>query len=596
MATERSLTTGKSLPVILIAAVVQGWALYALHLAVRDSHWPATQPTWLYALYAVALFVPITVQLLADQRDKRSTWILIGALAAAYACFGAFQGANVTNEEMDRFLDRGEWFEPAFVLTVLWVLILPFMHSRVIEGRWRVGYRTLFAVAARDAVLLAAAAAFTLAFWLILFLWQQLFHMLGIDFFRELFDEPMFVYPVMSLTFGIAIHLIGSVERLTAVLLDQPLYLLKWLAIVVALVIALFSVALLVKLPGMLASGERAISAALLLWLVAFMVTLLNAAFRDGTVERPYPAWIAFALRCVVPLLVIVAFTAGYALYVRVAAYGFTAERVWAWIVAAAACIFACGYAIAAVVRGPWMSAMQRVNVIAALFLIGIISLALTPVLSPSRIAANSQFALALEQSDSDAGDRREGVSPMHYLRFNSGEYGRKRLQELANVQNHPRAALIREEAAEMIARENRWGRSPVRGDVKRTLAAMPVYPAGKALDDALVARVQSDAATLPCFPCGGDTQDVAGAFLDLNADGQDEFLLILPPVVRVYEGHAGQWRHVGSMRSPSAHPARDMVEAVRAGRIEVSAPKWQDLQIGGRTYEIEQSDDAAFR
>lgn len=37
--------------------------------------------------------------------------------------------------------------------------------------------------------------------------------MLGIRFFKELFQEPIFVYPVTSLTFGIALYLIGSLDR-----------------------------------------------------------------------------------------------------------------------------------------------------------------------------------------------------------------------------------------------------------------------------------------------------------------------------------------------------------------------------------------------
>ena len=51
--------------------------------------------------------------------------------------------------------------------------------------------------------------------WLLLFLWQALFHLLGIDY-RELFEEPVFIYPVTSLTFGCAMHLIGSIDRLRA--------------------------------------------------------------------------------------------------------------------------------------------------------------------------------------------------------------------------------------------------------------------------------------------------------------------------------------------------------------------------------------------
>jgi uncharacterized membrane-anchored protein len=49
------------LPVILIAAVVRGWAMYALHRSISNHTWPATQLAWLFGLYAVAVVVPLTM-------------------------------------------------------------------------------------------------------------------------------------------------------------------------------------------------------------------------------------------------------------------------------------------------------------------------------------------------------------------------------------------------------------------------------------------------------------------------------------------------------------------------------------------------------
>ena len=59
------------LPIILLAAIVQGWALYGLHEAIQGHHWPATQPTWLIALYALVVFVPVTLQILAERAVRR---------------------------------------------------------------------------------------------------------------------------------------------------------------------------------------------------------------------------------------------------------------------------------------------------------------------------------------------------------------------------------------------------------------------------------------------------------------------------------------------------------------------------------------------
>lgn len=45
--------------VILIAAVVQGWALYGLHWAIDNQAWPYTDRAWLFGLSAFWIFTPL---------------------------------------------------------------------------------------------------------------------------------------------------------------------------------------------------------------------------------------------------------------------------------------------------------------------------------------------------------------------------------------------------------------------------------------------------------------------------------------------------------------------------------------------------------
>ena len=46
--------------------------------------------------------------------------------------------------------------------------------------------------------------------------------MLGIDFFRTLFEKPIFAYPVNAIAFGCGLHLIGSNDALISAVLEQP--------------------------------------------------------------------------------------------------------------------------------------------------------------------------------------------------------------------------------------------------------------------------------------------------------------------------------------------------------------------------------------
>jgi hypothetical protein len=130
---------------------------------------------------------------------------------------------------------------------------------------------------------------------------------------------------------------------------------------------------------------------------------------------------------------------------------------VWGFIVAGAALIYAVGYSAAAIKKGPWFGGISQVNVAVALTLIGAISLALTPLLSPYRLSANSQYSRVLGGRFKTPERPSEHSSPFHYLRFESGQYCRHKLDELAHLENHPDADRIRELAAEAMRRANPW-------------------------------------------------------------------------------------------------------------------------------------------
>jgi Domain of unknown function (DUF4153) len=589
---ETAQPSGKStLPVILIAAVVEGWGLYGLHHAIEAHRWPATDPAWLTALYCVVIFGPLTVQLLASQVRDRFLWVIVGALSGILFYLGWHEGATQLPATRELGWFAGD-FAFALPLGVLWLLMLPFLQGRLATGRWRTPYIVLFADAWRNKLVLAEATLFTGLFWLLLELWQALFAMLEIEFFRKLFEEPIFVYPVTAITFGLALHLIGSIERLTSVILEQLLNVLKWLALVAGSLLALFTVALMLRLSGLISSGQRAIGAVWLLWLVAVIVLLLNAAYRDGSEKRPYPGWIALALRLAVPLTVVISVAAIYALMIRTQHYGVTVERVWACIVAGIALLYSVGYSVAAFSRGPWMGRMARVNVAVAIVLMFVITLTLSPVLAPQRLAANSQFKLILSQPLRPIKDQDAWNSPFVYLRFQSGTYGLERLKQLATVTHHPDASDIRSLATAGLAMTQRWqGINNVNPDsLRKSIANLPIYPSGRTLEpallDAVVARQAKLGGGLMSIPGSPDTR--LGVFVDLDGDGVEEFLLFNAFSGFAFEHRAGEWIFVGNVSSHAGtHPWDGIRDALAKGEFSAVTPRWKAFSVGGREYQI---------
>src|SRR4051812_28755578 len=116
---SQSVPVGRTyvLPTILIAAVVQGWALYALHWALENKAWPATDSAWLYMCYAVAVFTPVTAQFLAGYARAPLTWIAITVVGALFGYFGWHQGAWIvlTNPTQELYPSP----ETGFLLAVI---------------------------------------------------------------------------------------------------------------------------------------------------------------------------------------------------------------------------------------------------------------------------------------------------------------------------------------------------------------------------------------------------------------------------------------------------------------------------------------------
>jgi Domain of unknown function (DUF4153) len=602
-----SLREETALPLILLAAVLQGWSLYALHHAVKFNHWPATHYAMLIPLCALAVFIPITVQLLAAYARAAILWRFLVVLAIALFYFGWHFGIHVSNDAPGNPQNVDAYLQLVPLFGVLWLLVLPFVQSKLTTDQWARQYDALFTHSWHNVLQLGEAALFTGLFWLLLFLWQMLFHLLRIDYFRELFAEPIFFYPVTALTLGCAIHLIGSITQLTSAVLEQLLNVFKWLATLAAVILTFFSIALLLSFPSLVFAGQKAIGATWLLWLVAGMVLLLNAAYRDGSVPQPYPKWVANGLRSVVPLLVIIALTALYALIVRSRYYGLTVERVWAFIVAAAGLMYSVGYSVAAFQKGAWLAAISRVNVYVALFLIAIICAALTPVLSPYRLAANSQFRLvqehglaAIELAKTRTTGYRMQNTPLQYLRFDSGQYGRTKLKELADSYSGADAVRIREEATAMLARKNPY-EAITHQDIPGLLGKLQVYPAGRTLTKDLSETLSDDLGkTGSGFGLVNFADEPAvGIYIDLNNDQVDDFVFLTPYRGRLYEDRQGKWTYIGDVYLRSADPSksdiagakRDLIDDLARGKLSARPSKWNDLVIGKHNYQLNSSE-----
>jgi hypothetical protein len=335
------------------------------------------------------------------------------------------------------------------------------------------------------------------------------------------------------------------------------------------------------KLPGMISSQDRPINAAWLLWLLTCLVLLINAAYRDGSVTRPYPRLIGWALRCAIPLTVVIALTAVYAIGIRISRYGFTVERVWACVVAFAGLAYAIGYSLAAQAKGIWMEGVGRLNVCVALALLCVLMLALTPALSPYRIAAVSQFHLVTLRDKSRENDA------LRYLRFDSGRYGVERLQQLAHIKAGESDSMLALAAQRVLALKQRWdGYTQARQD---TLDKLKAYPSGTTVDATLLKKLHDFASPAARLPYVLDaTEHPVGLFLDMNGDDVQEFILMGANQSLLYQKEGESWQFVGALSPLNYLANADVATQIQSGDFSAETPRWRELRIGQRRFRLQ--------
>ena len=542
------------LPLARIAlALLQAAALWGLHHSIEAGRWPATDPGWLLPAYLVSVLLPLTLLVLADHWRTQTLWV--SAAALTLVCVLAGQnialGVRINADGIDERYPVA--FAGALLPVVLaWLIALPWLRARLETGQWLPPYPELFRIVWRTCLSLAEAALFTLLFWALLALGAALLDTLGITLIKEWITDPRFAYPATTVAVALAIHLIGRTDRLIDGVLQQLLGLMQWLLPLAALIVIVFTFALLPRLPTLWINGQRVMDSAWLLWLVAATVLLFNAAFSDG--ERPpvYGRWLAFALRAVPPLLVVVAATALFSITVRVLDLGLTVPRYWALVTAMFALLYSAGYAVAALRPGRWLAGMAPVNITLAVALVAVVLLSLTPPANPLQLAIRSQTALAQSQNPA----AREGARA--FLAFEGSEAERYRV----------------------------W---------RSTLRIMP----GAEIDPSLEARLREEFQRTPRL-LAGPTKGSRPAllWLDMDSDGGRDALLVTGAkdyrlFTRSDAGWAlqsGGWlREIPERGRQSTLAPREAFDtALQDGDFGTLPPVVQELRAGAHRYQLQ--------
>lgn len=569
----------RSLPIVLLVALAQGFLLHGLHRLAEGNHRAWSELSFLLPAYAITVGVPLTFYLLRAHLTGAALGLRLLVLALVLGTSGIYVGwVNGPFGEVRPGSD-GSIFLYAFLILLAWFVALPFLRFRISDTLTAKGYSALFDEAWRLAVTLAFALLFIGLFWALLNLFVVLFKSIGIDWPEEIIHERYFVYPATCVALSFAIGFTELKPETFRGLRRALLTLLRWLAPLAALIVLLFLGALPVQ--GMESLWKTHFATGGLISLSLALVVFYNTVYQDGAVTDRLPralGWLLQAALLVGPSLVVLGF---WALGLRILQHGLSEDRLYALLVLAILTGYLAGYWVVTLRGGKAPFSIRQVNVVMALAMVAVLIAVHTPVLDFKRLAVNSQLGRL-----NITGDKFDYA----YLRHDAGRHGIRALQQL--MQSDDAKVVARSKL--MLGEANRRGYGPLaRGqgkasDRERFMARIEVYPKGKTLPvvlpDFLFTVYEKDRYQLSCIDSG---PPCALVLADLDGDGTDEAIVVHGYSTNVYARQGTLWAKVGQLQPYTRYRSPgDLRQALMEGRVQViPLPKLRGLEIGATRY-----------
>ena len=289
-----------------------------------------------------------------------------------------------------RFADMEAFFYsplPFLAAMTVAALPVPFLIAQGGPG-WR-DYPALFIEAWGIVVRYAAAWAFTGLVWLVIFLSDEVLSIVGVTVIGDMMEHRVVPMVITGTVLGLALAVVHELADLVSPHLVLRLF--RLLLPVVLAVMLVFLAALPVRgLTGLFSGWSPAL---LLLTMVAAGISLVAVAVDRTDGEATASPFLRRAAQGQALILPVIAGLAGWALWLRVAQYGWTPDRIFTALVAVVALAYGLIYAVAVLRGAAWMARIRQGNLWMAVAVIGLAGLWLTPVLNAERISAADQVA-----------------------------------------------------------------------------------------------------------------------------------------------------------------------------------------------------------
>lgn len=582
---------------IILLGLLQGAFLYLTRDSFERIEVASFQTALLFCntlLFTLPLMLSLSVISLKDFRLWRGLGIilimlLIVASWANWSLYDIFGGMRKS----------GIQFQYYACLSAFVFLTLPWLQAQISQKSWFPDYESLHDNLWLNSLTVVITLILIGLFWGILRLCASLFSLLGIEFFENLFfDSDLFIYLANGFMVGIGIltgrtqtQFIKVGRNVLSVMIKGLLPLLSFIALI-----------FIVTLPfvGLNALTAEWSAAGLLTTMVALLVVFVNAVYQTGLSTPPYPKAIRWLVNASILVLPVYALFALYSMWVRVAQYGWTPERVLATVIICVAVCFACSYAFSVMrSRDSWLQPLSSINRLMSLVMIVLLVLVNSPLLDPYRISISSQLAryqqnLTLSES-----------LDLNAWRFKYGRAGNDALLALKNDPQYVSDALRKAELEQVMARQSVWDNSideTANAEyaelvAKRVQQGMELAK-GTTMPPADFWRVFVSEDNYETRECLKDSTKCMALALDLDADGKDEYMVCnfndgMTPRCSIFSMLKDRWQRIGSVNLYSSDKSADRFKQImRQGEIKPKPRVWNDLDLGDERVQIHYSID----
>ncbi|EFO1592601.1 DUF4153 domain-containing protein [Escherichia marmotae] len=415
--------------------------------------------------------------------------------------------------------------------------------------------------------------------WLVLLLWSELFKLVGITFFKTLFfSTDWFIYLTLGLVTALAVILARTQSRL----IDSIQKLFTLIATGLLPLVSLLTLLFIITLPfAGLNAISRHISAAGLLLTLAFLQLLLMAVVRDPQkASIPWAGPLRYLIKTallVTPLYVLIA---AWALWLRVAQYGWTAERLHGALAVVVLLVWSLGYFVSIVWRkGQNPLVLQgKVNLAVSLLVLVILVLLNSPVLDSMRISVNSH--MARYQSGKNTPDQ---VSI--YMLEQSGRYGRAALESLESDVEYMKDPKRRRS---LLMAFDGVQRLQQRISEKALADNVLIAPGSGKPDATFWSAVMKNLYNaMICI----EKDACVLVEQDLNSDGRAEGILFAfnseRYIVYGFDPDKKEWQELTMSLLPREITKEKLLTAAKEGKLGTKPKAWRDLTVDGETLDL---------